>query len=254
MFAIWSDNKLSEEQNRLQYNKVEEYYKREILPYKSESFVPHLAVEGGALLAGDIKMLDTLKSDGVQMLTLVWKDVCCIGGGHNTNIGLTPFGKDVVKKMCEVGIVPDISHASDKMAYEVFEIADSYGKAVCASHSNLRSVYNHTRNMTDDMFLSIISLGGLAGVNFYPHHLTDTDTRKADITAILRHVEKYLELGGQKNICLGCDFDGIEITPEDITGADKHYLLCNEMKKIGYSEELIEDLFFNNAHNFFVKQ
>ncbi len=251
MFAIWSNPSRTDEENWIQYQKTRDYFYENLTPLKSSKFIPYLSVEGGALLANDITRVEQLKNDGVRMMTLVWKDTCCIGGAHNTNLGLTPFGKSVVEELCRKNIIPDISHASDKMAYETFEIASSLGFSVCASHSNLRSVRNHTRNMTDDMFSEIIKLGGLSGLNLCCEHLEDIDLRIANMTSIIRHIEHYLELGGQNSLCLGCDFDGIKSLPEPYTGASSHIALYNELVKLNYSEELINKIFYQNAKNFF---
>lgn len=253
MFAIWSSPKRTDEENWQHFLDVKEYFDKEILPYKSEKFVPHLAIEGCALLGNDLSRLDILKEYGIRMMTLVWKDECCMGGAHNTNIGLTPFGKDAVRKMCELSIVPDISHASDKMAYETFEIASEYGKPVCASHSNLRSIREHTRNMTDDMFKELMKTGGLAGLNFCCEFLEYIDVKPATITNMIKHLEHYLELGGENNVCLGSDFDGIKKLPIGIEGVRSHPVFYEELKKINYSDELIEKIFYGNAHAFFEK-
>lgn len=253
MFAIWSSHKRTEEENWEHFHVVKEYFEKEILPYKSERFIPHLAVEGCALLGGDLSRLDKLKEYGVRMMTLVWRDECCMGGAHNTSLGLTPFGKDAVKRMCELGIVPDISHASDKMAYETFEIAGSMGRPVFASHSNLRSIREHTRNMTDDMFINLMKTGGLAGLNFCCEFLEYIDIKPADITNMVRHLEHYLELGGEDHVCIGSDFDGIKRLPVGIEGVQSHDVFRDELVKLNYSNSLIEKLFYNNASEFFAK-
>ena len=253
MFAIWSNPKRTDGENWKHFHTVKAYFEKEILPYKSEKFAPHLAVEGCALLENDLSRLDILKEYGVRMMTLVWKDECCMGGAHNTNIGLTDFGKKAVEKMCLLGIVPDISHASDKMAYETFEICSNYNTPVFASHSNLRSLRTHTRNMTDDMFKELMKTGGLAGLNFCCDFLEYTDERPAKITNIIAHLEHYLELGGENNVCIGSDFDGIDELPIGIEGVQSHDVLRNELKKLNYSDGLIEKIFYNNAKEFFEK-
>ncbi|MBE6643008.1 MAG: hypothetical protein E7615_05090 [Ruminococcaceae bacterium] len=253
MFAIWSSHKRTDEENWEHFHKVKSYFEKEILPYKSEKFIPHLAVEGCALLGGDVSRVDKLKEYGVRMMTLVWRDECCMGGAHNTNIGLTDFGKNAVRRMFELDITPDISHASDKMAYETFEIAAEYGKPVFASHSNLRSIRTHTRNMTDDMFKELMKTGGLAGLNFCCEFLEYIDERPATITNMIRHLEHYLELGGENNVCIGSDFDGIKKLPVGILGVQSHDVFRDELKKLNYSDELIEKIFYNNAKSFFDK-
>lgn len=253
MFALWSSPKRSDEENWQHFHTVKAYYEKEILPYKSDRFIPHLAVEGCALLGNDITRVDKLKEYGVRMMTLVWRDECCMGGAHNTNIGLTPFGKEAVRRMCELSIVPDISHASDKMAYETFEIAAEYGAPVCASHSNLRSIREHTRNMTDDMFKELMRTGGLAGLNLCCEFLEYIDERPATITNMIRHLEHYLELGGENNLCIGSDFDGIKRLPIGIEGVHSMPLFREELVKLNYSDALLDKIFYNNAHGLFEK-
>ena len=253
MFAIWSSPKRTDEENWEHFHAVKSHFEKEILPYRSEKFVPHLAVEGCALLGNDLSRIDILKGYGVRMMTLVWKDECNMGGAHNTNIGLTDFGKQAVRRMCELNIIPDISHASDKMAYEMFEIASEYGKPVNASHSNLRSLREHTRNMTDDMFKELMKTGGLAGLNFCCEFLEYIDEKPATITNMIRHLEHYLELGGENNVCIGSDFDGIKKLPIGITGVESHDVFCEELKKLNYSDGLIDKIFYTNASDFFKK-
>ncbi len=242
---------MTPEENWQHFLKTSQYYQNEILPYKSDKFIPHLAVEGGALLNGKLDRIDILKQKSVRMMTLVWQDDCCVGGAHNTNNGYTPFGKDVLCKMIETNIVPDVSHASDKMIFETLDKCLLSNKPVVASHSNSRRIRQHTRNLTDEMFTLIMQSGGLVGISFCCHHLEDTDIKKASITSIIRHIEHYMSLGGQKNICLGCDFDGIEELPHGILGAKSLDVLWNELAGLGYTQGQLEDIFYNNAHNFF---
>lgn len=251
VFAIWSNPKRTEEECWEHFNTVREYFDKKILPHKNDSFIPHLAVEGASLLAGKLDRLDILKEYNVKIITAVWKDECCMGGAHNTNVGLSSFGRDAIHKMFDLNITPDISHASDKMAYEIFEIANTKNKPIIASHSDSRKIRNHTRNLTDDMFDHIKKLGGIVGLNFCCEHLEDTDIKNADTTSIIRHLEHYLELDGENTVCLGCDFDGIESLPNGIKGVISLHSLYEELKKINYTDALIENVFYNNAHSFF---
>lgn len=251
MFAIWSTPKMSGKESWEHYQKVKTYYTEEILSYKSESFIPHLSIENSSLLDNDVTRVDMLKDDGVRMMGLVWKDDNCIGGAHNTNNGFTSFGKDALRRICENGMIPDISHASDKMSYETFEIASEYGIPVCASHSNSRKIREHTRNMTDDMFNCVKRSNGLVGLNFCCEFLEYTDTKTAYISSLIKHLEHFLSLGGEDTMCLGCDLDGISTLPIGLTGVESHYKFYEELRKVNYSDSLIEKIFYTNAHNFF---
>lgn len=251
VFALWSDHKRTEEENWQDFFVLKECYDKEILSRKSEHFIPHLAIEGGSLLAGKTERIDILKECGVKLLTLVWKDECCMGGAHNTNKGLSDFGRNAVKKLFEVGIIPDLSHASDKMIYETLEMAHDNGKPVMASHSNSRTVREHTRNLTDELFCMIKQSGGIVGISLCCNHLDCCDSKNANITSVIRHIEHYMSLEGENTVTLGCDFDGTSPLPDGIEGADDIYKIADELQKINYSDELIDNIMFKNAMTFF---
>ena len=83
-----------------------------------------------------IENLKKLYDMGVRFLTLVWAGECSLGGAHDTDIGLTDFGYEVLNGCFELGIVPDVSHASDVMFWQVYEEAKRRGKPFVATHSN----------------------------------------------------------------------------------------------------------------------
>ncbi|MBQ9744701.1 MAG: membrane dipeptidase [Clostridia bacterium] len=253
VLAIWSDNSLSSEEAYERYKSTVSYAKKQgidfVKDFKNiykEKFI--LAVEDARLLNNDISRLDTLYSDGVKILTLCWRDTSCIGGGWNTDNALTPFGIDVVKRCFELGIIPDISHASLSVMHQVTQLARKYSKTIIASHSNSYTVCKHDRNLRDENFLQIMSLGGLVGISLCPQHLTEDGN--ADIHHILNHIEHYLSLNGEDSICLGCDFDGVSTLPNGIKNISDIPLLFNEsVKKFGY--RVSEKIFYENAYSFF---
>lgn len=104
---------------------------------------------------GSLSRLAALYRAGIRVLTLLWGGNTCIGGSHDTDSGLTPFGRAVVRKCHQIGIIPDISHASVASAEEIIEISLSTGKPCIASHSDSYHVFPHTRNLSDRHFLAI---------------------------------------------------------------------------------------------------
>lgn len=247
--AIWSDRRLSDEDTYLQYVRCLSYIKQLKL-CENNARSPHfvLAVEDARLLNGDITRLQRLYSDGVRMITLCWKDVSCIGGGWNTSAPLTEFGVSVVKECIRLGIIIDLSHSSLPLQEEVFAICEKNGASPIFSHSNSYSVHPHLRNISDDAFLDTIRLGGVVGISLCPEHLGI----KTDIYDVLRHIDRYLSLGGQHNVCLGCDFDGIDTTPhglDDVQCLTKLYSLIKDT----YGKTIADNIFYFNAYNFFTK-
>lgn len=205
-----------------------------------------VAVEDARILDGEADRLKVLYSRGVRFLTLLWSGVTCIGGAHDTDVGLSAFGKETVRKCFELGIVPDVSHASVRSFYDTAEIADEVKLPIVATHSDSYSVNRHTRNLSDKQFEYIVSCHGLVGINLFREHL-GTDTAGVDYA--VRHIEKYMELGGEKTVCFGCDFDGCE-TPSDICGVSDLIKIADRLASLNYPQSLIDDIFYNNAYNF----
>ena len=242
--AIWSDQHLSDEEAFRQCLRMLKLFHRDFLRSPNR-LIP--AVEDARLLGGDLDRLEILYQNGVRFLTLLWKGCSCIGGAYDTDDGLTPFGKRVVSACARLGIVADISHASIQSAYDTLEQA--VGKPVIASHSDSFSVFPHPRNLTDELFEQIRACYGLVGINLYQEHLGIGSLRGSAIDVILRHVDHFLSLGGEDNLCFGCDFDGA-VTPSELRHPQDLIAIAEEMLCRGYSQTIIEKLFWKNAEAF----
>lgn len=204
-----------------------------------------LTVEGGAAIAGNTDNLYIMKNDGVGAVTLTWNGKCEIGGGADTDIGLTAFGKEALRIMEKNGIVADVSHASDRLFFDVASFAE---KPIIATHSDSRAVCPHRRNLTDEQFKIIRDTGGIVGLNFCRMFLREDG--HADSEDIIRHAEHFLNLGGENTLCFGTDFDGADL-PDGINGVQDISKLYTEFKKRGYDESLLKKIFYENAYNFF---
>ncbi|MFB0921400.1 MAG: dipeptidase [Oscillospiraceae bacterium] len=202
-----------------------------------------IAIEGAELLGCDLKRLETAYGRGIRLVNLCWNfdNALCGAANGPTKSGLTKRGAEFVKKMQELGMVVDLSHASEYTFWDVAEIAR---RPIIAGHSNSKSVCNNARNLTDEQFKALVSLKGIAGLNLCQDFLNESG--KADIDDIIRHAEHFLSLGGEKAVCLGGDLDGIETTPEGITGIESYGELYNAMLRRNYSEDLVRDIFYNN--------
>ncbi len=257
ILAVWSKHDLTEEQAFSDFLKILDYNRNELISFSecNKDFSYILAVEGGKLLCNNIERLKTLYEKGVRFLTLVWQDKCCIGGAHNTSSGFTDFGFEVLSECFDIGIIPDVSHASDKMFYQTAERAKMHCKPFVATHSNSRTICDHSRNLTDDMFLTVKNCGGIVGISMAPQHLMengDATGVAVGIADVLKHIEHYLSLGGEDVLCFGCDFDGIDTKPEEINGIESIPYIYEEMIK-HYSEETVEKIFYKNANNFIIR-
>lgn len=267
VMAIWTPKKYDDEKGFANFNKVMDYLNVELyrlrdrvrICYHGEDVVEawaqdkvasFLAVEDARLLGNDISRLKVLYGRGVRFLTLCWGGSSCIGGSHDTEDGLTPFGELVTQCCLDMGIIPDLSHASDATAAQVLAMAREAGKPVIATHSNSRAVYNHSRNLTDEQFCAIRDLGGIVGISFCPPHLTNTKEAPATIQTLLKHIDHYLDLGGEYTVSMGGDLDGISCPPEGIRDISDVPTIEQAMIEHGYHRELIDNILWRNAHNF----
>ncbi len=213
---------------------------------KDGKIAAFIAIEGAELLGCEIKRLEAAYGMGVRFINLCWNfdnDLCGAANGPMKS-GLTRQGAQFVNRMQELGVAVDLSHASERAFWDVAEITK---RPIIAGHSNSKTVCNNARNLTDEQFKALVSLKGVAGINLYPDFLNESG--KAGIDDILRHIEHFLELGGEKTVCLGGDLDGIETTPEGITGIESYGEIYNAMLRRNYSEDLVRDIFYNNLFN-----
>lgn len=205
-----------------------------------------LTVEGGAVLNGRLENLQRLCDDGVKMITLTWNGENELGCGSSDQAkGLSPFGFDAIKEMERLGIIIDVSHLSDAGLDDVLKTVSC---PVAASHSNLRFVCGHRRNLTDEQFCEIARRGGVVGVNLYKYFL-NSDGEHASVCDMARHIERMLELGGENAVAMGSDFDGCDVM-DGIKGIDDIPALYNALCAEGISESVLKKIFWQNARDF----
>lgn len=208
-----------------------------------------LTIEGGAALGGRLENLELAFRRGVRVMTLTWNGRCELGDGCGVRHagGLTAFGKEVVRRMQTLGMVPDLSHASDALFWDTASATDGL---LIATHSDARRICGHPRNLTDEAFLEIRRRNGLAGLNFCPAFLRE-DASRACAEDLLRHAEHFLSLGGENTLSMGSDFDGTDL-PDGIRGIESMEDLAEMFLRHGYSEALVRKIFYENARAFFI--
>ena len=265
-YAVWSNRRLDDEACWNQFLQIVSKWKDELdaIPRRaarvtsandlqnaveSGKHAAILAVEDARLTAGRLERLDEMKALGVKYLTLLWGGDTCIGGSHNTPNGLTDYGKALARRCLELGIIPDVSHASEASVDDLIPIAYELGKPFIASHSNAYSLYGHTRNLRDRHFEVIKELGGVVGVSLCPSHLTDTSLRPATAEDVFAHVDYYLSMGGEDIVGFGADWDGTDL-PDGFAGVQDLEQVAEIMAKHNYTEELIHKIFFKNFYDF----
>lgn len=199
-----------------------------------------LTIEGPAGFDFDPALLEDLYKIGFRITTLGWNEQNVLCGSHKTGGGLTEQGRDYVFEAQRLGMLIDVSHISDKAFWDIMEITQG---PVIATHSNSRAVCNVSRNLTDDMFKAICKTGGVAGLNLYTEFLGEN----ASLDTVCDHVLHWLELGDRKHIALGGDLDGCESLPAGFAGIQDYPKLAQRMLERGIDEEIVRDIFWNNA-------
>jgi len=216
-----------------------------------------LTIEEGGTCLGNIDNLIHFYNRGVRMITLTWNYQNEIGSPNinyfvplpkdgkfipNTTDGLTDFGKKFVKKMNELGIIIDCSHASDKTFYDVIEIST---KPIVCSHSNARCVCDFVRNMSDDMLLKLKENNGVVGINFCHDFVTPND-KLSTIEDLVKHIDYIKNLIGIDYIGLGSDFDGISNKNIEMKECSLMPKLLEALRKHHYTEEDIDKITHKN--------
>jgi len=170
------------------------------------------AVEGATALCEEGQPIETAWDSLAKLLEVTGRILYIglthhgenrFGGGNTTTIGLKPDGKALLDHISGRGIAIDFAHTSDALAWDILEHIDQNGLdvPVMASHSNFRKIWNHPRNLPDEIAVEIIGRGGVIGLNFLREFL-DRDN-PATLEAHLRH---GLDLGGEGAMCFGADF------------------------------------------------
>lgn len=203
-----------------------------------------LTLEGGEIIGDDIENVNMLYNLGIRVMTLTWNHTNLLASGsgdESPRFGLTELGKKVVTRANQMGMIIDISHLSDA---SITDMADISRIPYIASHSNSRSVCNHKRNLTDEQFLDLKINGGVCGINLYSNFLNETGN--ANLGDVIKHIEHFCSLGGEDNIGLGADFDGVNKTPDELKGVEDVYKIFEELLRLNYSEELVNKIAAEN--------
>ncbi|WP_312696436.1 dipeptidase [Sphingobacterium mizutaii] len=245
---------------------------------KDGKIVALIGIEGGNMIEERLDYLETLYNRGARYLTLTWNynlpwvtaAAMEVKTKDKKGKGLTAHGKDIIRKMNELGMMVDLSHAGEQTFYDVLSITS---KPVLVSHSNAAALTPHYRNLKDAQLEALKKNGGVVGVNFYSEFLDSNypkrvkklyyKTHKKDSTNkeisvgkmygalsakqkheanapfenVLKHIDHLVAKAGIDHVAIGSDFDGIESPPQELEDVTKFPVLTKALLERGYSKE-----------------
>jgi membrane dipeptidase len=225
--------------------------------HKAGKFAALMGMEGGHMIDDSLAVLRDYQRLGVRYLTLShsvntnWSDSSGDTPKHN---GLTDFGKDVVRELNRLGMLVDISHVSDKTFWDAMETSKA---PLVASHSSLRSISGHPRNMTDDMIRALGGKGGVIMINysrsFLSNELYEAGLKNVPLAErptvswekIVEHIDHAAKLVGATHVGLGSDFDGTTV-PDGMDDVSMLPKITVALLDKGYSEQDVKNILGEN--------
>jgi microsomal dipeptidase-like Zn-dependent dipeptidase len=197
-----------------------------------------LGIEGAHALDGELDALEPLDEAGIRMIALThFFDNELGGSAHGVaKGGLTPLGRELIRRMEARGIVLDLAHASAPLLADAVAAST---RPVVVSHTGVRGTCDNRRNLSDEQLRLVASTGGVVGIGFW-----DTAVCGGDATAIARAVRHAAGVAGVAHVALGSDFDGAVTTPFDASGM---LALTDALLGVGFSEEDVARVMGGNA-------
>ena len=260
---------------------------------EQKKIVAMIGLEGGHMIEDDLGNLDRLFNRGVRYMTLTWNNSTAWATSasdetSNSDLqpkGLNDFGKQVVERMNELGMLVDVSHLGEQSFWDVMKTTT---KPIIASHSSVFELCNHRRNLKDDQIKAIAENGGVIQVNFSPKFLDKTFKKKSDaffekhkdendslvnifkdewivefhlyrkyideaneirppLSILIDHIDYIVKLVGINHVGIGSDFDGITITPQQLNDATNFPLITKALLDKGYNINDIDKILGGNV-------
>ncbi len=255
--------------------------------HKADKVSALIAVEGGNAIENSLVVLQTYFKAGARCLALThddttdWADAALDKAKHK---GLAKFGEQVVAEMNRLGMVIDLSHASEETALDTLSLSQA---PVIFSHTGAHKLAPHPRNVSDDVLKGVAMNGGVVMVNFYSGFLTAetvkayekrtkaaADLRKSfktdeqfqialvawlkehplpttSVKDVVDHIDHIGKVAGFDHVGLGSNFDGVVSLPQNLEDVSCFPNLTQEMLNRGYSHEQIQKVLGGNAQRVF---
>ncbi len=253
-----------------------------------------IGVEGGHMIEDSLSYLDSLAKRGMNYLTLTWNNSTSWAtsaadekekGDSLEFKGLTKFGRKVVSRLNELGVMVDLSHVGEHTFWDAIAITK---KPVIVSHSSVYAICPSRRNLKDDQIKAVAKNNGVICINFYSGFIdsnyssrvkeirknfkslvdsikqANTDYWRAELSTdsalapyylaarpplsqLIDHIEYVAKLVGPDYVGLGSDFDGVESLPKDMNDVTFLPNITRELLTRGYREQDVEKILGGNV-------
>ena len=202
-----------------------------------------IGLEGAHGIEGKMERVDSLFDMGLRVFTISWNTANTFADGTDEIVyhGLSKRGKELIRKLESRGIIIDVSHLPEEAFYDVMNIVKN---PVIASHSGVKSICNHKRNLTDEQIRRIAENGGVIGIPFHSPFIKDKG--EATMDDVVKHIVYVRNLVGYEYVGFGSDFDGLIKPVKGLEDATKYPLLEEGLRKENLSEDEIRAIAVGN--------
>ncbi|MEG1365461.1 MAG: membrane dipeptidase, partial [Cetobacterium sp.] len=198
----------------------------------------------------NIQDIEKLYELGIRHGNLTWNEENELGTGvkGNSERGITEKGRKLLKKMEDLGMIIDVSHANEKSFWDILE---STKTPIIASHSNAQTLCNVARNLSDEQLRAIAKRRGVVGINSYKNFI-DVSEENQTLERLVDHIDYMVKIMGIDYVGLGFDFgeyfdpDGKLYGPKGLEKPEEAKNILNVLGSRGYSKEDIEKIAFKN--------
>ncbi|KAI8143759.1 membrane dipeptidase-domain-containing protein [Fennellomyces sp. T-0311] len=211
-----------------------------------------MGLEGGQYLYNSVATLRQLYELGIRYMTLThnchtdWAESCCDPNPppFEKGLGLTTFGKQLVKEMNRIGMMVDISHVAHSTMHAVLNVTRA---PVLFSHSSSNALCPIERNVPDTVLKRLDETDGVVMVNFYNRFVQcDYPNTPATLQDVADHIDHIASVAGRHRVGLGADYNGIEVTPDGLEDVSKYPDLFAELLHRGWTKKELKGLSSGN--------
>lgn len=201
-------------------------------------------IEGGQALEGDLARVERFSRRGVRYLGLLHFSANAIGApakgtGADTSVGLSGFGREVIRECERTGIIVDLAHINRR---GFFDAMDEATLPLMVSHTGVLGVHQHWRNIDDEQLRAVAQNGGCVGIIFARRYLGG-----ASLEAVVDHLLHVMNVAGEDLPALGSDFDGFVVPPTGLEDISCMPNLTMALARRGLAPRVLEKILGGNA-------